>query len=214
MPRRLVLLAAGAALAFGVVPSQAAERPSGCAAFADAVGDAEAPPAALYRPPATEGVDIRSTSVRHAGEHLVVTVAVGDLTQQPASSVSTRVAFDFVLRGYAFRLYYTVGSTPQAVTDPLMGDKGIEVFDEKVSDRVRVSVAGSTVTFTVEYDELERLREKPVVGHAMTELDAHTTAYYLPDLGVGFYPRQDFDHLEAARGVTRVLGEPCAGSRR
>ena len=209
MCRRLVLLAAGAALALGVVPSQAAERASGCAAFADAVGDADAPGNALYRPPATAGVDLRSTSVRQTGEDLLVTVGVGDLTQQPVSSVSTRVAFDFVLRGYAFRLYYMVGSAPQAVTDPLVGDKGIEVFDEKVSDRVRVTVAGSAVTFAVSYDELERLRDRPVMGHPMTELDASTTAYYVPDLGIGFYPRQDFDHLEAARGVTRVLGARC-----
>jgi hypothetical protein len=119
------------------------------------------------------------------------------------------MAFDFVLQNTFFTVFYTVSAVPAPVEEPLVTRKGIEVFNELVSKNLTASVAANTVTLSVSYKELERLSDRPVLGQRLSDMQAGTTTYYVPDLGVNFYPHQPYDAVQAPRGVAPVLGAAC-----
>ena len=206
MPRRLVLAAVASALTLGAVPATAA--PGCVVTFADPLGDAAAPSHALYRPPATPGVDIEQVTVDSGRGRLTVAVTVDDIALQPVST-GTRVAFEFVLRQWVFQVFHVVQPVPDAVASRVDWTHGIELYDEVVSDAVDVSVAGDTVTMSVTLAELERIRRKPVAGQRISGLDATTTSLFGPDLRVVPHPRQQLDRTESATGASRVLGTSC-----
>jgi hypothetical protein len=210
MPRRVALVVTGAALLLaGAIPSQAGGRLSGCLSLSDPQGDAHAPSAALYQPPATPGVDIQSVKVSSDGHTLTMAMTVGDIRLQPPSSVRTRMAFDFVLRNRFFTVVYTYSAVPSPVDEPVVTRKGIEVFHELVSRNLTATVVDNTITLSVSYRELERLTDSSVVGQKLAQLEAGTTTYYVPDLGVHFNPNQPYDSVAAPKGVTPVLGAAC-----
>jgi hypothetical protein len=209
MPRRLALLVTCALLGLvGAVPSYATARTGGCATVHDARGDAQAPPAAAFRPPATAGVDIHSVSLRSEGDRLVGAITVGDITQQPATSISTRMAYDFVLDGWAFTVFYDVSAIPGDVAGQLYYTQGISVFDEIVSSNLQASITGNTVTLAVSFAELEKIRGKQIRGKRLTYLSAAADANYGPR-NATLYPHQNFDVVHAPPSVAPVLGAAC-----
>jgi hypothetical protein len=210
MTRRPLVLTTGAVLALvAALPAHAATRGSGCLTLTDPQGDAHAPSAALYQPPATPGVDIESVKVASDSRTLTMAMKVGDIRLQPPSSIRTRMDFEFVLRNRAFSVFYTYSPVPSPVEEPVITRKGIEVFGELVSKNVAVSVVDNTVTISVSYAELNRLSDDTVVGQRLLTIQAGTTTYYFPDLGVHFNPYQTYDSVQAPRGVAPVLGAAC-----
>ena len=210
MPRRLVLLAAGAAVVLGgIAPTHAAGRPTGCAALTDPRGDAHAPSAALYQPAATPGVDISAVKIVTDDQRLIASITVGDLAQQPVSSTSTRISLEFVFQSWDFGVFYAVTPVPSPVGEQIEQRQGITEHGAVVSTKVRASVSGSTVTLDVALDELERLRGKAIRGQALRSVDATTRSYYAPEVGAGLRPQQSFDTVEAARALAIVPGGPC-----
>jgi hypothetical protein len=210
MSRRLALLLAVAVVGVvAVAPSYAAGRPAGCVTLTDPKGDAEAPPAAVFRPPATPGVDIHSVTLRGDGDHLVGSITVGDMTQQPAASISTRMAITFVLKGWELTVFNDVGPVPNDQADAVYYTRGIQVFDEIVSSNVQTSVSGNTLTMAVPYRELEAIRGKQVRGERLSQIGAFTDANYGPRNSF-LYPHQNFDSVHAPKGVAPVLGAGCS----
>ena len=210
MPRRLVVVLTAATLAIlAALPSHAALRVSGCLTLTDPQGDAEAPPAALYRPPGTPGVDILSATVTSDGRSLTMALTVGDIRLQPPTSTHTELAFDFVLRKTAFRVFAMVSTVPSPADERLSTKKGIQVFAKLASTNLDATLVGNTVRLTIAYSELERLAGGTVRGERVSQLGAMTTAYYVPNIDVLPYASQDFDTVAAPREATPVLGAAC-----
>jgi hypothetical protein len=209
MPARLALAVSVALLgAVCAMPSYAAAGAAGCVTVTDARGDAQAPPAALFRPPATAGVDIHAVALRSEANRLVGTITVGDITQQPVTSISTRMALSFALKGWDFTLFYDVGAVPNETAEAVYYTRGIQVFDEIVSTNVQGAISGNTLSLSVPYGELERIRGKALRGERLTQLGASTDANYGPRNGF-LYPHQNFDSAHAPHGVAAVLGAGC-----
>lgn len=209
MPRRLALAATVALLIpLSGLPSHAAGRGAGCLTVPDARGDAAAPPAALFRPPATEGVDIHTVTLRSEADRLVASISVGDISKQPATSTSTQMAYSFVLKGWEFTVFYDLGAAPDDVEGAIYYSQGIKLFGEIVSTKVQATVTGNTLDLAVPYDELQALRGKKVRGERLTQLSAATDANYAPRNGV-LHPHQTFDTVRAAAGAAPVLGAAC-----
>ena len=208
MHRRLILaVTVGLVVTTGVAPSLAADRTAGCVSLTDARGDAEAPPGALFRPPATPGVDIHGFTLRSDGDRLVGAITVADLAQPPLG-LSTRMAFSFVLQRWEFTVFYDVGAVPNSAAEKIYYTQGVSVFDEVVSANVQGSVTGNTLSISVPISELEKIRGKAVRGERLTELSAATGANYGPRNSM-LYPHADYDRLTAPRSVTPVLGASC-----
>jgi hypothetical protein len=211
MSRRLVVTAAAAVALAGAVPTDAAERASGCLTLSDRTGDAHAPSAALYQPPATPGVDIESVTMRSDANRMVGTITVGNVLLQPPSSYSTRFAFAFSLHRTWITAYYNYTAVPSRVDQLLEHQQGIQVAGQFASGSVEVAVTDNTVSIAVPYRVLERILNKEVHGQRLAALEASTTTHYTPDVntGLGLYPGQLYDTVVAPRSAAPVLGAAC-----